>query len=239
MDDAKDGPATGREILAFSLRTTLPVLAGYMAIGFAFGLLLESGGYPWWLALVMSVFVYAGAAQFMAVGLFAAGTPLGEIALLTLLMNARHAAYGLSLLGEYGKAGKAMPYLVFALTDETYALVTGTAIPERLPRARVYAWMSALDQSYWVTGSVLGALAGAYLPIPTEGIGFALVALFIVLALEKMHGAGGKLPFAIAGAAAMLSLALFGRGGMLIPAIGISAAAMSIAKMAKPGKERP
>ena len=235
----KQSPAGNRE-LAFAFRQTVPVLLGYLAIGLAFGLILVAAHYPWWLAMVMGLVIYAGAAQYMAVGLFAANAGLAETALLTLLVNARHMVYGVSMLERFKSLGAVKAYLIFALTDETYALLTSLPQDSLLDRKKVYTYISALDQTYWVAGSVLGALAGSFLPIPTTGMGFALSALFTVLLVEQIKARSGPpdpgsddaaatpsawrrySPFLIAALACGLSLIVFGSKQMLLPAIGMA-----------------
>ena len=112
-----------------SLRLTLPVFFGYIAIGIPFGLMITQAGYPWYLAPIMSIIMYAGAGQYAAVGLFASGASLPAIALTTLAVNIRHIVYGLSLSEKFAGTGTYKPYLIFALTDETYALLTSAALP--------------------------------------------------------------------------------------------------------------
>jgi 4-azaleucine resistance transporter AzlC len=187
-----------RGLLFNALKYSVPVLLGYMAIGVAFGLLLVDAGYPWWLAPVMSVIMYAGAGQYIAVGLFAAGTSLWEAVLVQLVVNARHMAYGLSLLKRFKNAGPYRYYLIYALTDETFALLS--SLPEDgegeksftgaegsgKNRGRFMFYVALLDQSYWVAGSAIGAAAGTLIPFNFEGIGFALTALFVVLMIEQI-----------------------------------------------------
>ncbi|MDR1949396.1 MAG: AzlC family ABC transporter permease [Spirochaetaceae bacterium] len=172
-----------------ALRYSVPVLLGYTAIGIAFGLLLVDAGYPWWLSLVMSLLMYAGAGQYIGVGLFAAGAGLPEAALVQLVVNARHMAYGLSMLKRFDAAGSFKPYLVFALTDETFALLSSLKDEDlETPENRGFFMflVSLLDQLYWVLGSVIGAVAGTLIPFNMEGIGFALTALFVVLMIEQI-----------------------------------------------------
>jgi 4-azaleucine resistance transporter AzlC len=165
----------------------------------AFGLLITGAGYPWWLALVMSLVMYAGAGQYIAVGLFAAGATLWEALLVQLVVNARHMAYGISMLKRFRKAGPCKYYLIFALTDETFALLSSLPDPAKKGKAPAAGgvsgvsseplfmlYVSLLDQGYWVAGSVAGAIAGSLIPFNTEGIGFALTALFVVLMIEQM-----------------------------------------------------
>jgi 4-azaleucine resistance transporter AzlC len=171
---------------------SIPVLLGYTTIGTAFGLLVSDAGYPWYLALLMSIWMFAGAGQYIAVGLFAAGTTLWEACLIQLVVNARHIAYGLSMINRYPK-GALKPYLVFSLTDETFALLSslppdgGKGIPPPgRDRDRFMLYVSVLNQSYWVAGTIIGAVIGFLIPFGLEGIGFALTALFIVLFLEQI-----------------------------------------------------
>jgi len=170
-----------------ALRYSFPVLLGYLAIGSAFGLLLADAGFPWWLAVVMGVVMYAGAGQYIAVGLFAAGTTLWEAVLVQLMVNARHIAYGLSMMNRFKGAGLRRFYLIFGLTDETFALLS--SLPESEDggsQGRFMFLVTLLNQSYWVIGSLIGAVVGALIPFNTEGIGYALTALFIVLMIEQM-----------------------------------------------------
>jgi 4-azaleucine resistance transporter AzlC len=187
-------------VFGAALKYSVPVLLGYLAIGIAFGLLLVDEGYPWWLALVMGIVMYAGAGQYIAVGLFAAGTTLWEAVLIQLVVNARHMAYGISMLKRFQKAGPGKYYLIFALTDETFALLSSLPEPGRdsvaadggVPglspegQGLFMFYVSLLNQCYWVSGSVIGAVAGSLIPVNTEGVGFALTALFIVLMIEQM-----------------------------------------------------
>jgi 4-azaleucine resistance transporter AzlC len=210
-------------VFTAALRYSVPVLLGYFAIGVAFGLLLVDAGYPWWLALVMSVVMYAGAGQYIAVGLFAAGTALWEAVLVQLVVNARHIAYGISMLKRFQKAGPRKYYLIFALTDETFALLSSLpdgAAEGTSPAAGVSGvssenqglfmfYVSLLDQCYWVTGSVIGAIAGSLIPFHTEGIGFALTALFVVLMIEQMLRVRRPGVFIISALAAVLAVIFF------------------------------
>ena len=231
----------------FAFRQTIPVLLGYLAIGLAFGLMLAGAHYPWWLALVMCLVIYAGAAQYLAVSLFSANAGLAETALMVFLINARHMVYGVSLLERFRGFGAVKAYLIFALTDETYALESSLKEPPGLDRRRVYLYISALDQSYWTIGGLIGALAGSFLPIPTTGLGFALTALFMVLVVEQAKGrlpevapveaanSGPVLnrvsclsPFIIGLAACALSWLIFGVSAMLLPAIGLGILALVV-----------
>ncbi len=160
-------------------------MLGYISLGLAYGLVLVNSGLPWWLAPFSALVVYAGAAQFMGVGLLASGAGILQLALLTLIMNARHMVYGLSMLGRYANTGRLKPYLVFALTDETYGLLTTIDPPPGVAPGRFYAAVSALNQAYWLIGCGLGAALGDALSLRVEGLDFTLSALFTVLFIEQ------------------------------------------------------
>jgi 4-azaleucine resistance transporter AzlC len=192
-----------------AVRYSFPVFLGYMAIGVAFGLLLVDAGYPWWLAPVMGVLMYAGAGQYLGVGLFVAGAGLAEAALLQFILNARHIAYGITLGRRINASGPFKFYLIYALSDETFALLS--SLPEgggpgkTGSRPSFMFLVAVLDQSYWVAGSVIGAVAGTLIPFNMEGIGFALTALFIVLMIEQMLRIKRPAPFVISTAATVLA----------------------------------
>jgi Predicted branched-chain amino acid permease (azaleucine resistance) len=218
-----------------SVQITLPVLFGYLAIGIPFGLMVVNAGYPLWVAPVMSAVMYAGAGQYIAVGLFAAGAPLGAIALTELLVNIRHIVYGLSLITKFKNVGKWKPYLVFALTDETYSILTGCNVPDGADAGTFYGTIALLDQTYWVAGTLIGAVAGKLIPFSFSGIDFALTALFAVLLIDqlvKTHDAMPPVTGALAAGAAVL-LAHFGvmpSGNILIAALAFGIAALMLVR---------
>ena len=162
-EDKRKAGERNKALFISAFKTTVPVLLGYIPLGMAFGFLLDGAGYHWIYAFLMSLFVYAGSVQFLAVALLAAGAGLTEFAIATLLLNFRHAFYGLSLLDKFSGVGRVKPYLIFALTDETYALLTTTDIPQGSSKSRFYFYIAALDHLYWIAGSVLGAVLGSFL----------------------------------------------------------------------------
>jgi 4-azaleucine resistance transporter AzlC len=183
--------STWRRVFIEAFQYSFPVLLGYLAIGSAFGFLLTDAGYPWWLAPVMSIVMFAGAAQFIAVGLFAAGTTLWEAVLVQFVVNARHMAYGFSMMNRFRNAGPLRWYLIFGMSDETFALLS--SLPENengtepaRERTRFMFLVTLLDQSYWIAGTVIGAIAGKFIPFNTAGIGYALTALFVILMVEQI-----------------------------------------------------
>ena len=197
---------------------TIPVLTGYVVLGFGFGIILKANGYGTGLAFVMSLIIYAGSMQFVAIGLLTGGASLLTAALTTLMVNARHLFYGISMLEKYRNTGKRKPYLIFALTDETYSLVCRDLgdVPEA-ERKRYYFWVSLLNQSYWVAGSVLGAVVGSMVSFNSQGIDFALTALFLTVFIEQWLSSKDHWPAIIGVGVSVLCLIIFGSGNFLIP----------------------
>ena len=153
---------------------TVPVMTGYVFLGFGFGIVMHQIGYGVLWSAAMSLFIYAGSMQYMAVGLLTGGASLLTTALTTVVVNARHLFYGISMVDAYKGAGKKKPYMIFALTDETYSLVSRNQAPEGISFHGYSLLVSLFDQCWWVSGTILGALAGNLLPINYEGIEFNL-----------------------------------------------------------------
>lgn len=187
-------------------RISLPVLFGYLPVGMAFGVLFVTElDLAWYWALAMSVLVFAGSAQFLSVGLIANQAGLFEVAIAIFLLNSRHIFYGLSLLSTLKVAGWRRAYTIFALTDETYSLIT--SLPDTRTLHQGDYWrLALLNQSYWVLGTLMGALIGSQLTLPDLGLEIVLPALFVVLAVEqyRSHRVPGLML-----AAALIALVMF------------------------------
>jgi 4-azaleucine resistance transporter AzlC len=173
--------------LKVALRTTIPVFLGYISCGIAFGLITINAGYPWWLAPAMGILMFAGAGQFFAIPLFAAGTPIPLILATELLLNIRHIVYGLPLINQFKECRRSKPYLIYALTDETFSILTTTNVPPGVKPEEYFFTVSILDQAYWVGGSLIGAVAGAMIHFDFTGVDFALTALFAVLSIDQIQ----------------------------------------------------
>ena len=214
-----------RKALAAAFPVTVPVLMGYLAIGMAFGFMLQAIGYNFIWAFFMSLTIYAGSGQYLGVSLLSTAAGLGTVAVMTLLINFRHLVYGLSMLEKFRGMGWRKFYMIFSLTDETYALLSSAQAPVGVDARSFYFAIALLDQSYWILGSVIGAVAGAVLPISTEGIDFAMTALFVVIAVDQWKGYPKHLPALIGGGVTILFLLvlgqLFGQQQMLIVSLAV------------------
>ena len=209
---------------------TIPVLLGYLSIGIAFGLLFENAGYNFIWAFFMSLVVYAGAMQFIAVSFFYGGIGLIQIAVMTLLVNIRHIFYGLSFLDRFNDIGKKKWYIAFALTDETYSLLCSIKAPEDIDEKKFYLSVALLNQSYWVFGSVIGSLAGSMITFDTTGMDFAMTALFIVIFIDQWKAYPTHIPALIGLGCTVAALLIAGPDSLVIPAMILIVAALMLTK---------
>lgn len=196
---------------------TIPVMTGYLFLGIGFGIIMQQNGFGLGWAAVMSLFIYAGSMQYVGVGLLTGGSGLVTAALATLLVNARHLFYGISMINAYKGTGKKKPYLIFALTDETYSLVSREQLPRGVERNAYFFLVSLFDQCYWVAGTVLGSMAGSLIPMNFEGIDFALTALFVTIFVEQWLSSKDHFPAIVGVVSAAACLLLFGPDTFLIP----------------------
>lgn len=211
----------------FALRSvfpkTIPVLTGYLILGIAYGMLMSDKGYGVLWSALMSIFAFCGSMQYVAITLLTtAFDPLSAF-FLSIMVNARHIFYGISMLEKYRGMGKLRPFLIFALTDETYSIVSCCEPPENVSDRQFYFCVSFLDWIYWIAGTVIGALLGGALTINTMGMDFALNALFIVLFIEQWKKPENRISCLIGLLCTALCLLIFGGDSFVIPSmIGIA-----------------
>ncbi len=198
---------------------TIPVLTGYLFIGIAFGVMYAEKGYSFLWAILMSLLVYAGSGQYLAVNFFVPGISFIQVMFLTFMVNVRHVFYGVSLVERFNKMGKSRWYMIFGLTDETYSLLCTTKVPEGVSESKFMLAISLMNHSYWVLGSAIGGLAGSYLPINSEGIDFAMTALFVVIFVEQWMERKNRVPEIIGVLLAIACLLLFGAERFVLPAM--------------------
>lgn len=209
-----------RKAIKAAFLSTVPVMTGYLVLGIGFGVLLKTKGYGVLWALAMSVFIYAGSMQYVAIDLLTGGASLLVAVLTTLTVNARHIFYGISMIDKYKAAGQMKPYLIFSLTDETYSLVCNDETYKNIENKKAYYFfVSFFDQCYWVLGSVIGALLGAVIPFSTEGIDFSLTALFVTVFVQQWLETKKHTPALVGLLTSVVCLLIFGSKNFLIPAM--------------------
>lgn len=225
-----------RNVVKQAFVTSVPVMAGYLVLGMGFGILLRSAGYGVLWALAMSALIFAGSLQYVGVGLIAGGASIVATALTSFMVNARHLFYSISMIDTYKDAGPYKPYLIFALTDETYSLLCDGHVPEGADPYLYRFLVSLFDQCYWVTGSVLGSLLGSVLPFSTEGIEFSMTALFVASFTEQWLSTRDHVPALVGLLGTAACLVVFGRDGFLIPAMLLITAVLTLVRGREEGR---
>lgn len=220
----------------YAFQKSLPVMAGYLVLGMGFGMMLEAAGYGIGWALAMSIFIYAGSMQYVVIDLLTGGASLITTALMTIAVNIRHLFYGISMVERYQNTRPCKPYLIFALTDETYSLVCSGEVPEGISWKWYCFFLSLLNQCYWVSGSAAGSVFGSFGGFSTEGIDFSMTALFLVVFLEQWKSTKDHASAVLGVFVSLVCLILFGPDGFLIPSLIVIPVLLTAARRFR-GKE--
>lgn len=170
-----------RDKIKQALIKTIPIMAGYIFLGMAFGMLAQNHGIPMWIGILMSVFLYSGAMQFAAVPILVSPMPLIDTFILTISISARHLFYALSMIPFFKNAGKKKPYMIFAMTDESYSLLINETDDQEM-----MFLIELFNQCYWIIGTAIGFLFGNIVPFSTVGIDFTMTALFLIIFMDKL-----------------------------------------------------
>lgn len=208
-----------RQLLQKAFLKTIPVLAGYIVLGMGFGIMMNDAGFSLGFSLAMSLFVYAGSMQYAGVSLLASGASVITTALMTVLINARHLFYALAMVVKYRGAKWEKPYLIFALTDETYSLVCDGEYPEGEDPYAYWFFISLFDQLYWVLGTLLGGIVAGSFAFDSSGIDFAMTALFVSTFTEQWLTNENHIPAMTGVVVTVLCRLLFGTDIFLIPSM--------------------
>lgn len=212
--------AVSKDTVKKAFTATIPVMTGYLVLAIGFGILLKTKGYGLGWSLAMSGFIYAGSMQYLAIDLLTGGASLITTAFTTFMVNARHLFYGISMIDRYKDVGKKKPYLIFALTDETYSLVCSEESVKGIKEPKEYYFLVSLfNQSYWVAGSVIGSLLGNIIPFNVEGIDFALTALFVTIFVEQWLTTKNHFPALTGVVVSTIFVGIFGADSFLIPSM--------------------
>ncbi len=194
-------------------------MSGYIFLGIGFGVLLQKAGYgPLW-AAVMSLTIYGGTMQYVGASLIATGADFITALITTFAVSARQLFYAVSMLPIYKGAGWKKPYLIFAVTDETYALTVDGSYPEGADEHLYRFLLSVFNHSYWIIGGILGNIIGAKLPFNTDGVDYSMTALFITVLVAQWTGRKNHIPAICGFFCTLICLLIFGQDAFLIPAM--------------------
>lgn len=210
---------SGKHDFRAAVGRTWPVMFAYLFLSIAFGLSLKQVGFGLGWSVLLSTVVYAGSLQFALIGFLAAGTAVGTAAILSLFLNARHIFYGISFIARFKAGGKARPYMIFSLTDETYSVLLADTWPADVNGGRADFFTSLLNHLSWICGSVIGSLAGAMIPFDFSGVEFSMTALFFVIFLKQWQKTSQHFPAICGLLSALVFLFILGSDNFLLPSL--------------------
>lgn len=197
---------------------SLPIMCSYFFLGAAYGIMMEETGFPWYIALLLSMTVYTGAFQFVLITFLSTGASLLTIAITALLMNSRQSFYSLTFLNDFKRMGKRKLYMIHSLTDETYAVNCTLELPQKEKEDTMFV-VAVLSHCYWMAATVAGAVLGQLIPFELEGIDFCMTALFVIIFMDQWKKVSSHIP-ALAGLiCGIVCLLLFGQSNFILPAL--------------------
>lgn len=198
---------------------TLPILAGFLFLGFTYGAAMSANGFAWWYPMLMALVIFGGSLEFIIANMLRFSfDPIGTL-LISLMVQLRHSFYGIGLLKKYQGTGWKKPYLIYGMCDETFSLIYSNNPPEGINKEWFMFFVTLLDQLYWVSGATLGGIFGAVLPFDASGLSFAMTALFIVIFLDQWSKEDNHIPAFVGFGCALVCLVVFGSGAFMAPAL--------------------
>lgn len=219
-----------RKAFKAALPYTLPICIGFIVLGMSYGFLMRSKGFPLISPMLMSLFIFAGSMEFVTVNLLLSDFNPLHVFFLTLMVNARHIFYGISMLDKYKNCGWKKPYLIFGMCDETFTVNCAVTPPEDVDKGWFMFFVTLLNQIYWVSGATLGALLGYIIHFDASGIEFVMTALFVVMFINQWEETKEHTPALMGLGCSLLCLVIFGSSNFIIPAMILIVLCLSIGK---------
>lgn len=209
---------------------SLPVLCSYLFVGIAYGIMMEEHGLGWYWSFTASLLVYTGAFQFVLIAFISGGASLLTIAVTGMLMNSRQSFYSITFLNDFKRMGKRMPYMIFSMSDETYAVNCTLDGMETKDKEDTMYLVARLSRVYWISASVLGGVIGQLIPFRMEGIDFCMTALFIIIFIDQWQKTKNHLPALSGLIIAVLCLLIFGQSNFILPSLLITSAILILSQ---------
>lgn len=206
-----------KKALKFAFPKTIPIFAGFWFLGLSYGILMNVQGFSFVYPMIMSLTIFGGSLEFVAVSMLLSSFAPLQTLLLTLMIQARHLFYGISMLEKYKCTGWKKPYLIFGLCDESFSINYSTDVPEDVDKGWFMFFVTLLNHIYWFTGATLGGLLGSLLHFNTEGLSFVMTAMFVVIFLDQWLKEKHHISSVIGFSASLLCLMLFGSENFMIP----------------------
>lgn len=196
---------------------TIPIFAGFWFLGLTYGIYMNVSGFSFWYPMLMSLTIFGGSLEFLTVSILLAPYAPAQVFLMTLMIQARHLFYGISMLDKFRGMGWKKPYLIFGMCDETFSINCTANIPENIDRGWFYFFVTLLNHFYWFSGSTIGGIVGSLLSFDTEGLDFVMTAMFVVIFMEQWLKEKRHISEWVGLAASVGCLLLFGADNFLIP----------------------
>ena len=217
-----------KKSFSYALRHSLPIFAGFLPLGLAYGVLMQNAGYNALWTGATCLFVFAGSLQFLMISFFTTSVSYVTVAVMALLINSRHIFYGISLSEKFRNFGLWKYYLIYSLTDENYSLHCSAKMEEGMDEKWTYIFTATLTLLYWTVSCVLGSLIGTLITIDMTGVDFALTALFVTILLDQLKDAVSRLPAVVAMFSSIICLLIFGPDNFILPSLIITVAALTV-----------
>ena len=217
-----------KKSFSYALRHSLPIFAGFLPLGLAYGVLMQNAGYNALWTGATCLFVFAGSLQFLMISFFTTSISYVTVAVMALLVNSRHIFYGISLIEKFRNFGLWKYYLIYSLTDENYSLHCSAKMEEGMDEKWTYVFTATLTLLYWTVSCVLGSLIGTLITIDMTGVDFALTALFVTILLDQLKDAVSRLPAVVAMFSSIICLLIFGPDNFILPSLIITVAALTV-----------
>lgn len=215
LSEGKQGVC--RKALAAAFPHTIPILAGFLFLGMAYGIYMNVSGFSFWWPMLMGLTIYGGSLEFVTVTMLLGSFAPVQTFAMTLMIQARHLFYGISMLEKYRGTGWKKFYLIFGMCDESFSINYTAEVPEGVDKGWFMFFVTLLNQCYWVSGAALGGLLGSFIPFDTEGLDFVMTALFVVIFLDQWLKEKKHYTALIGLGASAACLLIFGADGFMIP----------------------
>ena len=198
---------------------TIPIFAGFWFLGITYGVYMQVSGFSFWYPMLMSLTIFGGSLEFVAVSMLLSAFAPVQTLVVALMLQARHLFYGIAMLDKFKGTGWKKVYLIFGMCDESFSINCSAEIPAGIDKGWFMFFVTLFNQIYWVTGATLGGLLGALIPFNTEGLDFAMTAMFVVIFLDQWRKEKGHAASPIGLGASLVCLLIFGADNFLLPAM--------------------
>ena len=221
-----------KKAFLFSLKRSIPIFISFLPLGIAYGILMQKNGYNFVFSSCCSLFILAGSLQFLMIDFFNSQTPLATVALLSLVLNSRHIFYGIPFLEKWRDYGPSKLFLIFALPDEAFSLHCDNDFDDgnEEHKKQTYIFTALLVMLFWVLFTMIGGLLGEVLSFNTDGIDFAMTALFIVILINMIKSSGNTAPALLAVVSSVICFLVFGADAFIFPSLLLSALVLVLFK---------